>query len=186
MIVLVRRLLLFAVLLATITACSPVGEQRSASPADTTPAPSRQVSDPLDAHGVAACDLLAPAALQHAGMEPGSATDTSSASATGCLWRSSDHAETLEFVLNLGMPVEVMDASVGVVPDYVAGELRGFPSVREGAIDSSICTTYVAIASTQVFSTEVSSRAESPALAACDRAELAALAALDALAARSR
>jgi hypothetical protein len=143
------------------------------------------VARPLDVRGVAACSLLDQQPLRDAGFDPESARDTSNQLAMSCEWGAKQNSDVVSVAVSADFSIERV---------YAAGEglngsekrlLRGYPAFREGASDSGICTFYVAVTDTQLFSLELSSLSTEPPLP-CERVETLSSSVIDALEARSR
>lgn len=175
----VLRKAAFAILALLLTACSAMAAPRPA--AERTPA----IEHPLDATGVVACEISIEPALSASNVDPSSAADGSDDRATSCVWRSQDNADSVQIALSTDFAIQRIVDALRTVQGPSSFSIKGYPSVREGDADSTICTIYTAVADTQVFSVQVGSRAQR-ATKPCQSAELLAGAVIDALLERSR
>ncbi|MCF7553322.1 DUF3558 family protein [Pseudonocardia sp. WMMC193] len=149
------------------------------------PVVDKSVAPPLDARGLVACNVVDPSALKAARVEPGTATDASNELASRCDWQSADGADSLSLLINVDYNIERIYAAADSIGGSERFEIDGYRAVREGGVDATICTVYVAVGEDQVISAQSGSRSpESPR--PCERAGAFAGAVIDALAARSR
>ena len=172
-----------------LTAC--VGPSSPAQPpsgatargGETVSAP--RVERPIDAAGLAACDLLQDAQVIEVSLDPSTATDQSNQLATACSWESSRDSTTLTLTLNVRTTLDLLYGARDLIDEFHEFTLEGFPAVREGAADALICTVYAALADTQVLSVEVSVNSPEQRGLPCQLAERGAEAVIDTLRSRS-
>jgi hypothetical protein len=180
------RLCVAALLLATASGCSVSTATPRPSATSSLPAPAERpgtLDAPLDATGIEACAVLAPDQLAAAEFDPRTILDESTGQATSCSWRSADGADVVRLSINVNSWVELIYASEGEIADITPFSLAGYPAVREGTDESTVCAIYTAIAETQVFTVDMTSRS---GVGLCTRAERIGQALVAALAARSR
>jgi hypothetical protein len=91
----------------------------------------------------------------------------------------------MDLLVNVNNSLELIAGPRREMKDFTDFELRGFPAVREGAPDASICSVYVQIAPSQVFVVEASSRLADLSVRPCNIAEHTASAVIDSLSSRS-
>lgn len=181
------RALVLLVVAATslLSACSggdPTRPKSTESPAPTPLAP--EVVRPLDATGSSACSILGIPDLTAIRLNPQTAVDGSNTISSACTWESSDGQEALTLVINVDTSFDLLYAARDSLDAFEELTIHGHPAVRENPTDSAICTVHVALARTQLFSTEYSTSATDRPVRSCESAESAAGAVVDAIAAR--
>jgi hypothetical protein len=143
-----------------------------------------QVSDPLDATGLAPCDVLAVNQLAQLGVSAPSARDFSNANAGRCAWFSDDQSFMIDFVLNVNAGLTFAYDVRDSLPAFEETSIAGFPAVRMDPGDGPVCSFWVGIAEDQSFSAGARNlSASAPPL--CEKAEALASEVIDALRNRS-
>lgn len=162
---------LLAVAVVTGCAATTVGSGAPAPPAGTpapttSPVPKKEppqyapaVSEPKDARGIAACDLITDAQLVELELRPETAEETSIPGSTrSCTWSSAvDVANPAGLELNDDTTIPALDG-LHLVRDvfftYEPLEVAGHPAVRTDYNDFGDCTIATAIADYQGVTTE--------------------------------
>ena len=129
--------------------------------------------------------LLSPDQLEVLSMDGSSARDDSNELATSCRWQSERGLNSVALTLNESTSFDLVYGAMNSSPGSETFQLKGFPAVREGPAGRTLCTIYVAIAASQVFAVEVSSRVPSSADRTCDLTARIAEAVIDTLRSRS-
>jgi hypothetical protein len=179
----VVRFLAATCLIFALSACAS-GQGKTAG-STTLPNGDASQEHPLDARGITACSVLGPEQLATAGMDVGSAVDRSNAIATSCTWMAVDRTGAINLVINVNNSLELIAAPRREMKEFTDFTFRGLPAVREGSQESSICTVYVQIASSQVFVVEASTHSADLSVRPCEMAEQTAGAVIDSLSSRS-
>ena len=113
------------------------------------------VSDPLDARGIAVCDLLTSTQLTNIGLDPRTAYPSVSGEAQVCTWDTFDGTNTGGITLDADrFPLAALDGiyvlNQGIVAILDPITVDGHPGFR-GDDDPSTCTYYVAVADYQLI-----------------------------------
>lgn len=151
---------------ATVTGTpAPTSPAAADGPAPDVPAPGAPprfaptVSEPKDARGIAACDLLTDAQLVELGLRPETATSSSIGNTTrSCSWSSAvDDTNPAGLELNDQTTIPALDG-LHLIREvffrFEPREVAGHPALRADYNDLGDCTIYTAIADYQGVSTE--------------------------------
>jgi hypothetical protein len=140
---------------SSATSKQPESVSTPASPSvDVSPkgaAPS--VDRPLDAHGVAACDVLTGDQLRSLGLDPATAADESNSNATACSWTSVDESFDAGIALSTARDLELFYEMRQTFQRFEPETIAGYPAVRTSPADGiASCSLLVGNAEDQSFS----------------------------------
>jgi hypothetical protein len=180
-----RLILAFALLVVAGCGASAASGTEGNKTSPTTSAVAASIEKPLDVRGRAVCSILTPQQLAALRMDATSALDDSNELSGSCRWKSPSGDEVVTVDMTATSGIERAYAALEVVGDSERFDIDGYPAVREGAYDSSICTVYVGVAEMQAISVQVSSRSLDSSVKPCNIAERTASAVIDSLSSRS-
>lgn len=110
---------------------------------------SLKVREPLDARGIAACDLLTTAQLRTLGLDPATARPDAEGYAEGCAWDYADGSDHAVVSVSTDHRASKLPSLYRVhhdQPNYRQFEIAGHPAIRSNSVPDRDCSFTVAAA----------------------------------------